>query len=277
MAQAGRIATGAGCGGICRSGHDLDACPVGILMVDDSVAPTALTSPLLPVPLPQCLRGVLFDLDGTLIDPRAAISGALSYAFVQMGRPVPPHDVLVSMIGPPLLPSLQGLFGMSEADALATIEHYRVDFGTRGIAANVVYPGIPELLAALHAHGVTIALATSKPTVYAVQILEHLGIDRYFAAMVGSNLDNTRTAKSEVIAHALHLLPELRDASIMVGDREHDLHGARANDLPCIGVTYGIGSVEEVRAAAPLHVVSDVAALQALLQRLHLLPDTAAN
>ena len=62
-------------------------------MVDDSVAPTALTSPLLPVPLPQCLRGVLFDLDGTLIDPRAAISGALSYAFVQMGRPVPPHDV----------------------------------------------------------------------------------------------------------------------------------------------------------------------------------------
>lgn len=227
---------------------------------------------LTPQPLPAPLRGVLFDLDGTLIDPRVAISGALAYAFEQMGRAVPPYEVLVSMIGPPLLPSLQRLFGMSEADATATIAHYRVDFGTRGIAANVVYPGIPDLLTALHARGVTIALATSKPTVYATQILEHLGLDHCFAAIVGSNLDNTRTAKAEVIAHALELLPELCDASIMVGDREHDLHGAHANDLPSIGVTYGIGSVEEVRAAAPLHVVADVAALHALL--LQVLPGT---
>lgn len=213
----------------------------------------------------QAVRGVLFDLDGTLIDPRVAITGSLTYAFEQMGFPVPTFETLVSVIGPPLMPTLTQRFGMSEADALATIEHYRVDFGTRGIVANVLYPGIAELLMALHSNGTTIALATSKPTVYAQQILEHLEIANCFVAVVGSNLDHTRTDKAEVIAHALELRPELRAASVMVGDRMHDIIGARANGLPAIGVTYGIGSADEVHTAAPQHVVPDVAALRALL------------
>lgn len=209
---------------------------------------------------------VLFDLDGTLIDPRLAITGSVQYALAQFGIAVDDLDLLLPFIGPPLIDSFERYYGFNHAQARDAVEAYRVAFRERGLSNNEPYPGIDRLLEDLHARGVTMAIATSKPTVFAEEIARTLGFSPWFEMIAGSNLDHTRVAKHEVIAHVLDQRPHFRErAIVMVGDREHDIVGARAHGIDTIAVAYGYGSRQEFDIAAPIAVAETVEHLGELL------------
>jgi phosphoglycolate phosphatase len=209
---------------------------------------------------------VLFDLDGTLTDPKAGITRSIQHALRKRGRPVPDADSLEELIGPPLEHSFRSHFGMSRAEARQAVEDYREYFAERGLYENELYPGIPELLAELRGAGLRLGLATSKPTVFAERILTHFGLTPHFECVVGSFLDGRREEKAEVIADALAALPGVAPASALhVGDRRHDVEGARANGIGAIAVGWGYGSREELARAGPRALVQSVAALRRLL------------
>ncbi len=210
-------------------------------------------------------KTILFDLDGTLTDPGQGITNSVAYALQKMGRPVPAREELYRYIGPPLVPSFQTYAGMTEAEARRALGFYREYFAPRGIFENAVYPGIPALLKALAAAGRQVVLATSKPEPFARQILAHFGLAGYFAFVAGSTLEETRTEKREVIAWALQNTGAAAAGTVMVGDRAYDVAGAAANGIPCIGVLFGYGSAEELRAAGAAALAADTAQLGELL------------
>ena len=175
-------------------------------------------------------------------------------------------DELIPYIGPPLIGSFQGLHGLSLEEAHRAVDYYREHFSTIGLYENELDPGIIELLAELHGRGQIIILATSKPTVFAERILDHFGLTPYFDLIVGSNLDHTRVDKREVIGHVLSERPVIaRDRVVMVGDREHDVFGARHHGIPTIGVAYGYGGVAELTAAGALAIAHSISELKKLL------------
>lgn len=212
-------------------------------------------------------HSVLFDLDGTLTDPRVGITRCVQLALARSGIDVADPDELTPYIGPPLLESFDRIHGLSRELGLRAIGHYRERFAEIGWRENELYPGIPELLAELHGAGVRIVVATSKPTVFAEQIVTHFGLAPFIDLVAGSNLDNTRVAKGEVIAHVLAERPGIAQAPIvMVGDREHDVIGARQNGIDAIGVAYGYGQPDELQGAGPLAIARDVSELGVLLR-----------
>lgn len=161
-------------------------------------------------------------------------------------------EKLTHCIGPSLSFTYKEWYGLHEAQARQATAFYRERFEREGILENTLYEGIPELLEKLKARGKTLAIATAKPTVHAVRILEYQGIASYFSAVFGSNLDGTRENKSEVIAFALaEMKPLQMKAALMVGDRSHDILGARENGLASIAVGYGYGTTEELTEARP--------------------------
>ncbi len=192
----------------------------------------------------------LFDLDGTLTDPWIGITRSIAYALERLGVAPPPERELIWCIGPPLKQSFETLLGPArKGEAARALELYRETYEVTGIFENTVYDGIPELLAKLKAANARIFLATSKPRVYAIRILEHFALDSFFDGVYGSELDDTRSDKAEVIAHALkmeHLDPA---NALMIGDRQFDAVGARKNGVDCVGVLWGHGSAAELRAA----------------------------
>ncbi len=208
---------------------------------------------------------ILFDLDGTLTDPKEGITRSVQFALERFGIRVKNPDDLIRFIGPPLGQSFRDYYGFSEGRASEAIEWYREYFRDRGIYENRVYRGIPELLSDLSSAGLTLAVATSKPTVFAEQILRHFGLDSRFALVAGSNLDNSRSDKGEVIAYALSELSCGGDKTVMIGDRKHDIVGAERNGLDAAGVLYGYGGRDELTAAAPRYIVESVEELGALL------------
>jgi phosphoglycolate phosphatase len=211
-------------------------------------------------------RAVLFDLDGTLTDPKSGITRSIQHALRKRGRPVPHADALEPFIGPPLEHSFRSRLGMSAADARQAVEDYREYFADRGLYENELYPEIPELLADLRRAGLRLALATSKPTVFAERILSHFAIAPHFECVIGSFLDGRRVDKAEVIADALAALPGVTKRDVLhVGDRQHDVDGARANGIGAIAVGWGYGTREELAAASPRAVVESVPALRRLL------------
>lgn len=206
---------------------------------------------------------ILFDLDGTLTDPGIGITNSIAYALEQRGMPVPPREQLFRFIGPPLLKEFQKVYGVTEAEARELVAQFRVYFESRGIFENRMYDGIPEMLQRLRDHGCRLVLATSKPEVFAEQVLEHFSLRQYFTAVAGSTIDEGRTDKAEVIAYALDKL-EAAGRPLMVGDRRHDVVGAQANNIPCLGVLYGYGSRQELTEAGAVRLaetVEDVADL----------------
>lgn len=209
---------------------------------------------------------IFFDLDGTLTDPGEGITKSLVYALRHFDIEGDPA-VLVKFIGPPLLDSFQKFYDFNEEQARKAIALYREYFHEHGVLANYAYPGIKNLLNALTGEGKQLAIATTKPTVYAHQVLEHFNLDRYFKKewVVGSYLDGRRTNKGELIAEALKLTGAKREETVMVGDRKFDILGAKTNGLDAIGVKYGYGSEEELQQAGALHVVPTVAELGDLL------------
>ncbi|MCX7779886.1 MAG: HAD family hydrolase [Negativicutes bacterium] len=211
---------------------------------------------------------ILFDLDGTLTDPKEGITKCIQYGLAKIGIDEPDLDKLVSFIGPPLKKSFREVYGLSEADATLALQYYRERFVDVGMYENAVYPGVPEMLKNLQSMGKRMVVATSKPTVYSVTILEHFQLSPFFRHIIGSNLDGTRVEKDEVIAFALEQVGAFDAAkTIMVGDRKHDVLGAAKNGINAIAVTYGYGSREELAGANPVEMVNTVSELAALLRR----------
>lgn len=209
---------------------------------------------------------ILFDLDGTLTDPKIGITKSIQYGLAKLGIQEDDLDSLVPFIGAPLFVCLQERYSLDDAQAEEIVGHYREYYGTIGIYENVVYPGIPELLAGLSADGKKLGVATLKPTVFARKVLEHFDIFDCFDFVSGSNLDMGGLSKTEIIRNALKELPETpKEHAVMVGDREHDVHAALANGISSIAVTYGYGTVDELQNAEPTYMADSVDDLKALI------------
>lgn len=207
-------------------------------------------------------RTVLLDLDGTLTDPHVGITRCIQYALKGMGRATPATEELLWCIGPPLRGSFARLMETQDAALLdRALALYRERFSATGMYENAVYAGVPEALRRIGEAGVRMILATSKPRVYAEEIARHFGLRGFFAAVHGSELDGTRTVKSELIAHILKCEGLTAGETLMVGDREHDILGARACGVRAAAVTYGYGSAEEIAQARPEHVVGSPAGI----------------
>jgi phosphoglycolate phosphatase len=191
---------------------------------------------------------LFFDLDGTLTDPKPGITGSIQYALEKLGRVVPSQDELAWCIGPPLRASFVALLG-GEDHADRAVELYRDRFGDVGLFENSVYPGIEGVLAKLGQSGFRMFVATSKPHVFARRIIDHFHLSNHFERVFGSELDGTRVHKADLIAYALAQTGVDPSRSLMIGDRSHDVLGAKANGIDAIGVTYGYGSREELIAA----------------------------
>lgn len=215
----------------------------------------------------DCLYSlILFDLDGTLTDPKAGITRCVQYALHKLGIEEPNLDTLIHFIGPPLMKNFQQTYGLSEEDAACAVGYYRERFIDVGMYENAVFSGVPEMLAELKRQGKELVVATSKPTVYSVQILEHFKLSRYFSKIVGSNLDGTRVEKSEVIEFALAEIGDYDKRSmVMVGDRMHDIRGAARNGLDSVAVTFGYGSMEELEQAKPTYMVASIDELMTVI------------
>jgi phosphoglycolate phosphatase len=193
---------------------------------------------------------ILFDLDGTLTDPRDGIVRCIQYALERLGLEPRSEADLLHYIGPPLRESFCQLLNTTDEVALAqAVNVYRERYSKIGLLENEVYAGIPEALSELHARGDRLFVATSKPGLYAQQILEHFGLAGYFRRIWGCELDGTRADKGELIAHLLEQEKLLPDDSVMIGDRVHDAVGARANGVMPVGVLWGYGNEEELTSA----------------------------
>ncbi len=215
---------------------------------------------------------ILFDLDGTLTDPKLGITSSVQYALRALGIEEPSLDRLEPFIGPPLADSFREFYGL-EGERLATaIDKYRERFATQGIFENEIYPGIPQMLADLKAKDKILAIASSKPTLFVEQILEHFEIRKYFDHVVGSNMDGTRGTKEEVVEETLRQMltvemtpAQKRDAVAMVGDRKFDIEGARAHGITSVGVLFGYAPEGELEEAGADYIVNSVKSLQVLL------------
>lgn len=209
---------------------------------------------------------ILFDLDGTLTDPKVGITKSVAYALEKMGIANVAINDLLKFIGPPLKESFMEYYGFNETEAFQAISFYRERFKAKGLYENELYTGIDDLLGTLKESGCILAVATSKPTVFAEQILKHFHLDEYFSHVVGSNLDHTRTDKAEVIQYVLSQLKvENLGEVVMVGDREHDIIGANKSVLHSIGVEYGYGSYDEFIKSGATYIVKTVDELKSLL------------
>ena len=213
---------------------------------------------------------ILFDLDGTLTDPKLGITSCVQYALEKFGIEEPDRDKLEPFIGPPLLDSLRDFYGFDDEKAQQAIVYYRERFSTIGLFENEVYPGIPQMLEKLQRAGRHLAVASSKPTVFVTRILEHFGILRYFEVIVGSELDGTRVKKEEVVEEALRQLlqdavVEKRRDIVMVGDRKYDIEGAKAHGTASIGVAYGYAAEGELEEAGADVIVKTVEELKKVL------------
>ena len=189
-------------------------------------------------------KAILFDLDGTLTDSGEGITKSVQYALEKVGKPEPDLQKLRIFVGPPLLEQFQEYAGIDEETARKAVEIYRERYAPVGIYENELYPGIPEMLSGLKQRGYKLAIASSKPENFVKIVAEYFHIDSYFDEMVGSEPEGRRTNKTEVIEETLKRLgfSEHRDQVIMVGDKEHDVFGARRAGLECIAVSYGYGT-----------------------------------
>ncbi|RFF31527.1 HAD family hydrolase [Wenzhouxiangella sediminis] len=189
---------------------------------------------------------ILLDLDGTLTDPREGITRCIQYALERLERPVPEQHRLLHCIGPPLHESFSEMLDGNDELASRAVALYRERFGEVGLYENAPYPGIAEALETLRSGRARLFVATSKPTIYARRIVVHFGLDKYLEDVFGSELDGTRTDKSELLAYVAEQLGLATETTRMIGDRKHDMIGARNNNIQPHGVTWGYGSRAEL-------------------------------
>lgn len=217
------------------------------------------------------IENIFFDLDGTLTDPKQGITRSIQYALEKLESPVPSVDELEWCIGPPLLESFRTILGEDRADqAKKALALYRERFGTLGKFENEVYPHIPEVLAKLCEQEFHLFVATTKPSVFARDIVEHFELSTYFTGVYGSQLDGQLCEKTELLPHILEQESLNHATTLMVGDRKHDILGAKSCWMRSLGVTYGYGTREELLEAgvdflveSPLEIL-DVLKMMAL-------------
>ncbi|MGN0631999.1 MAG: HAD-IA family hydrolase [Ruminococcus sp.] len=211
---------------------------------------------------------LLFDLDGTLTDSEEGILNCVRYGLESCGFPVPEYEVLRAFIGPPLMYSCTHFCGLSRADAERAILKYRERYSEKGIFENRLYEGIKELLSDLKNAGYKIALATSKPEVFALRILEHFGIAEYFDAAAGSTIGREDETKADMIRLAMKRLG-LNETDkphvLMIGDRKHDIIGAHECGVDAAGVCYGFAPEGELREYGADYILDDVDSLGKML------------
>ncbi len=208
------------------------------------------------------------DLDGTVTDSKEGITKSVAYALRRFGISVDNLDTLEVFIGPPLADSFREYYGFDEEQAAAAVEAYREYFRAQGIFENVLYDGMRELLEHVTERGVKVVLATSKPEPFAKQILEYFDLLKYFSFVAGSTLDGKRSRKGDVIRYALESIGIAPQEAVMIGDRKHDVIGAKENKMKSVGVLYGYGDRAELEAAGADWLAEDVRGLEVLLQNL---------
>lgn len=199
---------------------------------------------------------VLFDLDGTLTDPKPGITRCIQYALSELGYTPPDTEDLCWCIGPPIQQSFADLLQTSDQALIQqAVALYRDCYSTAGLFENTLYPQIPEILAAIRAVGYRTFVATAKPHVYANRIIHHFSLSSLFDRVYGSELDGTRTNKGELIHHILNTERMTSAEVVMIGDRKHDMMGAKQNQVCAIGVTYGYGTRQELETHGAIAIV----------------------
>ena len=203
------------------------------------------------------IKNILIDLDGTLTDPKVGITTSARYGLEKIGHPISDEINIDWIIGPPLKASLAKILNVEADHVLAeqALMGYRERFAVKGLYENHVFEGVAETLVELKRRGYRLFVATAKPTVYAKQILEHFDLAQYFTDIHGSELNGDRTNKAELIQYILAQQKLQADQCMMVGDREHDIFGARQNGIDTIAVNYGYGSQEELALAQPKYQI----------------------
>lgn len=205
---------------------------------------------------------ILFDLDGTLTDPREGITKSVQYALSKMGIEEPDLTALEHFIGPPLYDEFRRCYDLDDTQAKQAVAAYRERFSVHGWKENLLFDGVPTMLQTLRAAGKTLAVASSKPTVFVKKILELFEIAPYFDAVSGATLDGSISTKAQVVEQALAMLSvRNRKDVVLVGDRMHDVEGAQLCAIDCVGVTFGFGGFEELQQAGAKYIVQDFAEL----------------
>lgn len=205
---------------------------------------------------------IIFDLDGTLIDTGIGVINSTTYALNKFNIEVTDKKELYKFMGPPLEDSFKDFFGFSPQKAKVAVEYYRDYYKDKGIFESSVYDGMEKLLSDLKRNGKIIILATSKTEVFAKQILDHLGLAKYFSFIAGSCLDGTRSAKDELITYALEKCGIAdKTKAVMIGDRKYDVIGAKKAGIDCIGVLFGYGSREELQNVGADYIAQTVSSI----------------
>ena len=210
---------------------------------------------------------ILFDLDGTLTDPAEGITKAVEAALNNYGITVADRAALHKFIGPPLDESFPEFYGFDAAQTAEATEVFRAYFDRQGWRENIPYPGVEDMLRDLRAAGKRLLVATSKPEVFALRIMEHFGLARYFDHICGAPMDNQEGAKKAAVIRDALRRAGVEDLStaVMVGDRRHDIDGARQAGLEAVGVLWGYGDLQELEAAHPVHIVESFDGLKRVL------------
>lgn len=209
---------------------------------------------------------ILFDLDGTITDSAPGIVASAKYALSKFGIYENDISVLQKFVGPPLVNAFTEIYGFSREKSIQAVKYYREYYPDYGIFECTVYDGIRCVFEGLKKQGKQIILATAKPELYTQRILDHFDLAKYFDLVAGSDFENTRTEKEEIIAYALKQAKiENTSDCIMVGDRYYDIKGAHVNNIEAIGVLYGYGSKEELNALGAEYLVNTVHDLGKLL------------
>ena len=209
---------------------------------------------------------ILFDLDGTLTNPRMGIGNSLKYALKQMQIDSYSDEILERFVGPPIQDGMKNLFGLNEQDVNLAVEHFRVYFGEKGLYENEPYSGIAELLHSLHRSGKQVYVVTSKLEKYARKIISYFEFDRYITDLQGAEATGKHSGKGQLIARLIERHQILPSSSVvMVGDTHYDLIGARENKISAVAVSYGFGTPDTLRSCNPDFIVGSVDELAELI------------
>lgn len=203
-------------------------------------------------------QNILFDLDGTIIDSKIGITNGVKHALKHFGFEIPPTEELYKFIGPPLREAFAKYYNLSKEDAEIATEKYREFYKVTGIKQNSLYQGIAQVIKGLKDNKRKILLATSKPETFAKQILADLKIAKYFDFVAGATFDGRRDKKGDIIKYAINETGISVEQSIMIGDRNHDIIGAKEVEMDSVGVLYGYGSLEELKNAGATYIVRNV-------------------
>ena len=212
------------------------------------------------------MKRILFDLDGTLTDPFLGITRSVAYSLKSFGIEVDDLETLKPFIGPPLDVSFREYYHMDEAQSWKAVEKYREYFSKKGLFENKVYEGMEDFLQSLLNMDMKLYVCTNKPEVFAKEILDHFSLTPYFTGIYGATLDGSLKNKGDVIAHCIKQEQLNIQDCMMVGDRQHDIVGAHQNQIPCIGVLYGYGSLEEFQEYHCDYIAKDLIELKKIIE-----------